>query len=755
MKKIFSCLLLIGTMAHAQDIIEFSDPNFKTALLNHPTLVDTNGDGEIQFTEAETVLDLEVSASNISAMPEIQYFINLRNLACNGNNLATLDISMLPQLGIVFCDNNALTSLLLNHAPHAMSLFCNDNQLVTLDLSNLGIETLYCQNNALTAVNLSGITQLYESNFSNNQLTALEFPEYSISSGDILTISNNPLTSFTLRHSSLVNFVCTNTAITTLDVSHCSFYRTGVNLSNNPNLQYINLKNGVGDSCDPAIDSSCNRGWQIDNCPALKYICVDSFEEGTFFSEHVTNVPVYSPYCSFVPGGNYNTITGNVRFDANNNGCDENDLAMPYIKIRANDTTDENAAVTDHNGNYSIYTTSGNFTVAPIIERPELFNISPLSAVATFPFDNASHEITQDFCITPEGMHPDVEVVVVPLTTARPGFDAVYKIVYKNKGNQILSGSVVFNYDDSFSDFVNAVPDPSAGQIGLRAFLYNNLLPFESRQIIVTLNINSSVETPPVHSGDVLSFLASVSPIATDETPLDNNFTFNQTAVNAIDPNSKICLEGEILDSAQIGKYVHYNINFENLGTANATNIVVRDVIDSNKFSMESLQVLNSSHPLSTKVKGNVVEFIFENINLPPSSISPIGGHGNVLFKIKTKSDIPIDGTIENTANIYFDYNAPIETNEAKTTFRLLKNQQFERDSSISIHPNPAKDVVKIQSKNTIKSIALFDVQGRILQSSAENKKETSIDLSQQSKGIYFLKISTEKGSKIEKIIKE
>lgn len=755
MKKIFSCLLLIGTMAQAQDIIEFSDPNFKAALLSHPTLVDTNGDGEIQFTEAEAVLDLEVSASNISAMPEIQYFINLRNLSCTDNSLTALNISMLPQLSTVYCNNNSLTSLLLNHAPHSMSLFCNDNQLVTLDLSNLGFESLYCQNNALTAVNLSGITQLYESNFSNNQLTALEFPEHYIGSGDILSISNNPITSFTLRHSSLINFVCTNTAITTLDVSHCSFNRTGVNLSNNLNLQYINLKNGVGDSCDPAIDSGCSRGWQIDNCPALKYICVDSFEEGIFFSEHVTNVPVYSPYCSFVPGGNYNTITGNVRFDADNNGCDENDLAMPYIKISANAGTDENAAVTDHNGNYSIYTTSGSFTVAPIIERPELFNVSPLSAVVPFPFDNASHEITQDFCITPEGIHPDIEVVIVPLTTARPGFDAVYKIVYKNKGNQILSGSVIFNYDDSFSDFVNAVPDPSAAQIGLRAFLYDNLLPFESRQIILRLNINSPVETPPVNNGDVLNFLASVTPMTTDETPLDNNFTFNQTVVNAIDPNSKICLEGETLDPSYIGKYVHYNINFENLGTANATNIVVRDVIDSTKFSIDSLQVLNSSHPLSMKIKGNVVEFIFKNINLPPSSMSPIGGHGNVLFKIRTKSDIPIDGTIENTANIFFDYNAPIETNEAKTTFRLLINQQFERDSSIKIHPNPTKDLVKIQSKNTIKSIALFDVQGRMLQSLVENKKETAIDLSQQSRGIYFLKITTEKGSKIEKLIKE
>jgi len=752
MKKILYSLLLLSTMANAQDFIAFSDPNFKAAVLNNSTLVDTNGDGEIQFTEAEAALFLEVSASNISNMPEIQYFSHLINLACNDNHLSTLDISMLPLLGAVYCSNNALTSLLLNHTPHTMVLFCNDNQLTTLDLSNLGLENLYCQNNQLTAVNLSGITSMYESNFSNNQLTTLEFPENGISSGDLLTISNNPLTSFTLRHSDMINFNCANTAITTLDVSHCSFNRTGVNLSNNPNLQYINLKNGFADSCDPEIDSSCNRGWQIDNCPALKYICVDSFEEGVFFRENVTNQPVYSPYCSFVPGGIYNTITGNVRFDANNNGCDEFDVAMPYIKIRANNGSDENATVTDANGNYSIYTDAGDFILEAVTERLELFNVSPLSAAVVFPSDNASHEITQSFCISPIGTHPDVEIVIAPLTTATSGLDARYKIVYKNKGNQALSGNVAFNYDDPFSDFVAAVPAPSAQQTGSLTFGYTNLLPFESREIIVTLNINASDENPPVNLNDVLDFTASVTP--TDETPLDNNFTLHQTATNAFDPNHKTCLEGEMLDLSYIGKYVHYNINFENTGTANAANVVVRDVIDVTKFDMDSLQVLNSSHPVKIRIKGNVAEFIFENINLPPSIMNPIGGHGNVLFKIKTNPNLSIGDSVENTANIYFDYNAPIVTNEAKTTFRLLKSQEFERDNSVSVHPNPTKDFVKIQSKNTIKSVDLFDVQGRILQTSIENKKETSIDLSQQSKGIYFLKISTEKGSKIEKTIK-
>jgi hypothetical protein len=44
-------------------------------------------------------------------------------------------------------------------------------------------------------------------------------------------------------------------------------------------------------------------------------------------------------------------------------------------------------------------------------------------------------------------------------------------------------------------------------------------------------------------------------------------------------------------------------------------------------------------------------------------------------------------------------------------------------------------------------------MQGRILQTMLGNQKV--LDISDKANGIYFLKITTEKGSKVEKIIKE
>ncbi len=47
-------------------------------------------------------------------------------------------------------------------------------------------------------------------------------------------------------------------------------------------------------------------------------------------------------------------------------------------------------------------------------------------------------------------MIEDLEIIVVPLEQARPGFDIDYKVVVKNKGNQTSSGSVTLDFEEDF-----------------------------------------------------------------------------------------------------------------------------------------------------------------------------------------------------------------------------------------------------------------------------------------------------------------
>jgi hypothetical protein len=54
-----------------------------------------------------------------------------------------------------------------------------------------------------------------------------------------------------------------------------------------------------------------------------------------------------------------------------------------------------------------------------------------------------------------------------------------------------------------------------------------------------------------------------------------------------------------------------------------------------------------------------------------------------------------------------------------------------------------------------MQSVELYDVQGRVLVSILENDTNCQLDISGKSNGIYFLKIKTESGIKISKIVKQ
>ncbi len=800
MKKLFYILVLFAGIANAQ-IVNIPDANFKARLITYG--VDTNADGNIQVSEALAINSLGIPYASISDLTGIESFTNLTILDCNHNSISTLDltaltslvevtcndnqltslnVSGLTALGRVDCSNNLLTSLDLSSATSLGQLWCYNNQLTTLLFNcpaTLG--SLYCNSNQLTSINVTGYNALSQLKCSSNQLTSLDVSgiPYLITlycfdnpltylnftncgslddiscGGALLTsldLTGLPLNVATLDCSySLISsfiapsvirisdFICNNNQLTTLDLSKIRV-QGGGNFSNNP-LQSIFMKNGVTDGINSAYFSSI----------PLQFVCADDTEivsiRNLFTSWGYPNVVVNS-YCTFTPGGNYNTITGTMTFDANNDGCDVTDLPKSNVRENINDGTNYGASFTNGAGNYAFYTQAGSFDITPSIENPSWFTFSPPSA--TIPFaNNNNNTTTQNFCITANGIHPDIEVVIAPIARAQPGFDAQYKIVYKNKGNQTLSGNVTFGYNDAVLDFISSTVSPSLQSTGLLTYDYTNLLPFENRSFYITLHVNAPTDTPAVNIGDVLNFTATINPIAGDENPSDNTFQYNQTVVGSYDPNDITCIEGNVVSPAEIGNYLHYVINFENTGTADAQNIVVRDVIDTTQFDVNSLQVLNSSDPVQAKLTGNIAEFIFQNINLHS------GGHGNILIKVKSKNTLVQGSTVSKKAKIYFDYNSPIDTNMENTTFQQLSNPDFDVDASILVYPNPTKGNVTISCNNSINSVQLYDVQGRLLQTNLVNESKTTIDISNQSSGIYFIKVLSDKGIVIQKIVKE
>lgn len=736
-------------------IINFSDANFKAKLLaasNSNTIarnlsnmyfkIDSNSNNEIEFSEALNVRTLNVTESGINNLQGIDNFTNLYDFYCGQNPILTLNINGLANLNNLNCVNGVLTSINLTGLTGLYSLWCNNNNIISINLSgsnltNIGL--IYCQDNQLTSLDVTGLTTLYELVCFNNQLVELNLS--GLASLNTLNAFNNKFTTLNFAGlSNLGNLFVRNNFLTSLDLRSCGRLYN-INCSNNL-INTILIKNG-----------SYENGINFSNNP-LTYICVDEFQVSNV-QDHINSIYLANPYilnsyCSTLSGNSYFSIYGNIKLDQNINGCDLLDLNLLNFKLNITNNLTSVLVNSNNFGNYSIPVQAGTHTITPILENPTYFNVSPTSATITFPA--TASPATRDFCITANGVHNDLEISLLPIDAARPGFDASYKLVYKNKGNQTQSGAVGLTFNDAVLDFVTTNPATTSQIVNNLSWSFVDLKPFESREIAVTLNANSPMETPALNGGSILSFTANVTS-TNDETPNDNIAILNQTVVNSFDPNDKTCLEGNNIVPAKVGDYVHYMIRFENIGTFAAQNIVVKDMIDLAKFDIASLIPVKGSHDFYTRINGNKVEFIFENINLPFADAT---NDGYVAFKIKTKSTLVLGNTFSNSANIYFDYNFPIVTNTATTTVaNQLATQDFEFSKYFSIYPNPAKNILNLETKSgaTISSLSIYNTLGQLVQVITSPNK--TIDVSELKSGNYFIKTVSDKGTSNSKFLKE
>jgi len=431
-------------------------------------------------------------------------------------------------------------------------------------------------------------------------------------------------------------------------------------------LQNLNIKNGRQlDSiylfCSTAPTTPLN-------------VCADDFEIDSvshmIARHHNLMFPrqvFINSYCSFFPGGNYNTITGKLRLDLNNNGCDNADAGMPNVPIKISEAAGQYYIPSaDANGDYKSYTNKGIFLIQPYFPFAYYF-VNPVNTSVTF--DTANNLInTSNFCIKPNGTHNDLEVIVLPLGAARPGFNTSYKLVYKNKGTTTLSGNVQLNFDNSKMNFITASTVVSSQTTGQLNWNYVNLAPFENR----TINITFDLPAQPVNNmGDTLIFLAQINPVANDETAYDNSFVLPQLVRASFDPNDKECLEGSQIDISSINNYLHYLIRFQNVGNDTAFNVVIVDTL-SNNLDWNTVEFIDGSHPCHISQKNNKLEFFFADIQLPYKAINEPASNGYIAFRIKPKNTLSIGDSLNNKAAIYFDFNFPVITNTATTILRSL-----------------------------------------------------------------------------------
>lgn len=762
--------LVFTTNIHAQ-IVNIPDADLKSILLNQGNNIDTNNDGEIQVSEAESVnflvLDHYTDSGNMypQSLVGLESFINLQELHYNLSSISTVVIQDFQNLEILRVNSSAQELDLVN-LNSLSNLHINGQSFTTVNWSNCQCDTTM---EDLTFVDTFGIYNLDINSFINLKyftlygtpnITTLDFSNQT--NLEYLHMTATSVSSFDLSNCvSLIEFSQYWSSLTFLDVSNStgleqlrieSAVLSELDLSNNPNLElflvegvnidYLNIKNG-----------SQFLGYDFMSSPSsnYNYVCADYDEISIIEALAGTNT-VLNTYCSFDPGGTTYAISGENKIDANTNGCDDNDVPYPNLKFTIDDGESTSIYISNNSGDYDFEVNEGTYNISVEVENSAYYQVNPNTVTVDFPNDGAS--ISQDFCIIPTGVYNDLEIYISQ-GAAIPGFESNYTIYYKNKGNTSLSGSVNLNYSASSDvmQFVDATPTIDSEIDNILSWDFVDLAPFETRNIEANFLLNTPTDPIfPLNEGDFLNLIFDVNSNEIDQTPEDNIMEIFQDVVNSYDPNDKQCLEGRMIFEERVGEYVHYKIQFENNGSANATNIVVKDEIDITKYDISTLVPLEGSHDFRTNINNNEVEFIFENIQLP---FDDNNNDGFVIFKIKTFSTLTLGDTFENDAEIYFDFNAPIITNNYST--EVVDENLSLNDNTLvefQLYPNPFNTSFNIKGQQIIESLKVVSISGKMIKSLEVNENNVEVDMENFGSGIYFVEIETARSKEVFKVVK-
>src|SRR5438046_1742981 len=104
MKKYLLLLNLFFALCAKAQNVNIPDANFKNYLVSNPA-INTNGDGEIQVSEAAAYNTyLNVASKNISDLTGIEAFTAIPQLYCGGNKLTGLNVSSNKALYDLECE---------------------------------------------------------------------------------------------------------------------------------------------------------------------------------------------------------------------------------------------------------------------------------------------------------------------------------------------------------------------------------------------------------------------------------------------------------------------------------------------------------------------------------------------------------------------------------------------------------------------------------------------------------------------------
>ncbi|MGB1033229.1 MAG: DUF7619 domain-containing protein, partial [Flavobacteriales bacterium] len=232
-------------------------------------------------------------------------------------------------------------------------------------------------------------------------------------------------------------------------------------------------------------------------------------------------------------------------------------------------------------------------------------------------------------------------------------------------GNVAIDGIVELEYGALFQGHSEVTPiDSVNGNIVYMSF--ENLQP--GQMFFYDVNLN----TPTVdHIGEFVTSHARVTGFFEGNQVAYGEKTLEMEIACAYDPNDKQAFPLGYTDDHLLLQETEqeFLVRFQNTGNAPAQDIRIQDTLDDN-FDLSSFRLMANSHSVMTTIdpQTRVIDFFFEDIQLPDSVNNEPESHGLISYKITPLPNRLLGTVLENTAYIYFDNNEPIITNTTWTT---------------------------------------------------------------------------------------
>jgi uncharacterized repeat protein (TIGR01451 family) len=390
----------------------------------------------------------------------------------------------------------------------------------------------------------------------------------------------------------------------------------------------------------------------------------NTFPDGLYTSKYTNDLFVTYPYQLRKMVDSAGVISGKTYADWNNNGIyDAGDSALNNILVSTNNSV-VHAISSNDSGKYQIYAAPATYTITANSNHP-YYTFLPATHTATI--TQYSDTVRgKDFSLRPLFNFTDVSVRISALNIARRGWNTTYNVTVKNFGPIVTPISVGLKIPPS-TTYVGAGGGGSTVTVNAPDSItisFAGVDPFQTKTSQVVLLVSTSAVT-----GDTLKFYPIAYPYTTDTLKYNNRDTLLQVIRGSFDPNEKEVNATKQLVS-DTAKALVYTVHFQNTGTDTAFYVRIADTLSA-KLDANTFNYIDASHIVTTEIKNNVLNFIFNPIALPDSNHNEPLSHGFVKFSVKPKSPVNVADTMYNNAAIYFDFNAPVITNSTKSWYYI------------------------------------------------------------------------------------